>query len=186
MHRAELPTGTVTFLFTDIEGSTRLLQELGDRYRGVQDRHTAILRQAIAEHDGVEVRTEGDSFFATFRTPSRALWAAVAAQRTLAVQEWPHGGSLRVRMGMHTGEGVLGGDDYIGLDVNRAARIGATGWGGQIVLSDATRSLILHELPDGISIRSQGVHRLKDLVQPERHHDVVIDGLLDEFSAQDP
>ena len=183
MHRAELPTGTVTFLFTDIEGSTRLLQELGDRYRGVQDRHTAILRQAIAEHDGVEVRTEGDSFFATFRTPSRALWAAVAAQRTLAVQEWPHGGSLRVRMGMHTGEGVLGGDDYIGLDVNRAARIGATGWGGQIVLSDATRSLVHHELPDGVSIRSQGVHRLKDLVQPERLHDVVIDGLLDEFPA---
>jgi predicted ATPase/class 3 adenylate cyclase len=183
MHRAELPTGTVTFLFTDIEGSTRLLQELGDRYRDVQDRHTAILRQAIAEHDGVEVRTEGDSFFATFRTPSQALGAAVAAQRTLAAQELPHGGSLRVRMGMHTGEGVLGGDDYIGLDVNRAARIGATGWGGQIVLSDATRSLVHHELPDGISIRRQGVHRLKDLVQPEHLHDVVIDGLLDEFPA---
>jgi predicted ATPase/class 3 adenylate cyclase len=183
MHRAELPTGTVTFLFTDIEGSTRLLQELGVRYRDVQDRHTAILRQAIAEHDGVEVRTEGDSFFATFRTPSQALGAAVAGQRTLAAQEWPHGGSLRVRMGMHTGEGVLGGDDYIGLDVNRAARIGAAGWGGQIVISDATRSLIHHGLPHGVSIRSQGIHRLKDLVQPEHLHDVVIGGLSAEFPA---
>jgi predicted ATPase/class 3 adenylate cyclase len=181
MQRAELPTGTVTFLFTDIEGSTRLLQELGDRYRDVQDRHTAIVRQAIAEHDGVEVRTEGDSFFAAFRTPAQAVWAAVAAQRTLAAETWTHGGPLRVRIGMHTGEGVLGGDDYIGLDVNRAARIGAAGWGGQIVLSDATRSLVQHELPEGVSVRSQGAHRLKDLAHPEHLHDVVIDGLLDEF-----
>src|SRR5688572_10495381 len=113
MHRADLPTGTVTFLFTDIEGSTRLLQELEDRYRDVQDRHTTILRQTIAEHDGVEVRTEGDSFFAAFRTPSQALGAAVAAQRTLAAQRWAHGSPLRVRIGLHTGEGVLGGDDYI-------------------------------------------------------------------------
>ena len=181
MQRAELPSGTVTFLITDIEGSTKLLQDLGDRYRAVQDRQSDIVRRAIADHDGVEVRTEGDSFFAVFRTPIAALDAAVAIQRALAVERWPHGRPLRVRIGMHTGLGVLGGDDYIGLDVNRAARIASCGWGGQILVSDATRALLEHALADGITIRKQGVHRLKDLAHPERLHDVVIDGLAADF-----
>ena len=103
----DLPTGTLTFLFTDIEGSTRLLQELGEGYRRVQNDHAEIMRKGIAEGEGVEIRTEGDSFFAVFTTPSGAVRAAVAAQRGLAAHEWPHGQPLRVRMGMHTGEAVL-------------------------------------------------------------------------------
>src|SRR5918999_4547161 len=112
---AELPTGTVTFLFTDIEGSTRLLQELGDRYAGVRDDQAAIVREATAECDGVEVNTKGDSFFLVFRSPRRAVQAAVAAQRGLATHDWTPCPPMRVRMGLHTGEGVLGGDDYVGL-----------------------------------------------------------------------
>jgi len=118
--RATLPTGTVSFLFTDIEGSTRLLQELGDRYAVVRDQHAAIVRQAIDNGGGVEVGTEGDSFFAAFGSPVGAVRAAVAAQRGLAGHDWPTGFPVRVRMGLHTGEGVRGGDDYVGIDVNRA------------------------------------------------------------------
>src|SRR5712691_10414223 len=120
---AELPTGTVTFLFTDIEGSTRLLKELGDRYAVVRDDHAAIVRGATAEGGGVQVSTGGDSFFLAFRTPVGAVRAAVAAQRGLATHDWSPGPPVRVRMGLHTGEGVLGGDDYVGMDLNRAARI---------------------------------------------------------------
>jgi predicted ATPase/class 3 adenylate cyclase len=169
----ELPTGTVTFLFTDIEGSTRLLQELGtDGYAQLQDRHAAILRAAIARGRGVGVRTEGDSFFAVFPWPSGAVEAAVEAQRTLAA-DVP---TIRVRMGLHTGEGILGGDDYVGIEVNRAARIAATGHGGQIVLSAATRELVADALPDGVAIRSLGEHRLKDLPGAEELSDLLIEG----------
>ena len=177
----ELPTGTVTFLFTDIEGSTRLLEELGDAYRGVQNDHDRILRAAIADAEGVEVRTEGDAFFVVFRTPGQGLRAAVAAQRGLAGHAWPNGRSVRARMGLHTGEGVLGGDDYLGLDVNRAARIGATGHGGQIVLSEPTRAMVEHALPDGVTIRPLGSHRLKDLAHAEHLYDLVIEGLPETF-----
>ena len=177
----ELPTGTVTFLFTDIEGSTRLLQELGEGYRAVQDRHAEILRAAFGARDGREVRTEGDSFFAVFRTPAQAVAAAVAAQRALAEEKWPHGELLRVRMGLHTGEGVLGGDDYIGIDVNRAARIAAAGHGGQILISEATRALVEHILPDGVAIRDLGTHRLKDIHHAERLFDLAIERLQAEF-----
>lgn len=133
---AGLPTGTVTFLFTDIEGSTRLLQELGEVYRTVQDQHSEIVRRSVAGAGGTEVRTEGDSFFAAFLTPRDAVSAAVVAQRSLASNRWPHGRPLRVRMGLHTGEAVLGGGDYLGIDVNRAARIAAAAAGGQILLSE--------------------------------------------------
>ncbi len=178
----ELPTGTVTFLFTDIEGSTRLLQELGtESYAHLQDRHAAIMRAAIESGHGVEIRTEGDAFFAVFATPGGALDAAIAAQRALAPDAGTDGRSIRVRIGLHTGEGILGGDDYVGIDVHRAARIAATGHGGQIVLSDATRGLVAHSLADGITIRDLGLHRLKDLDHPQHLHDVVIDDLEANF-----
>ena len=158
-----LPTGTVTFLFTDVEGSTRLLQEFGHQaYRRMQDDHGKILRGAIAASEGVEVRTEGDSFFAVFTTPDQALHAAVTGQRALAGHDWPGGIALRVRMGLHTGVGELdsGEFDYIGVDVNRAARIAAAGHGGQVLLSHATRGLVEHALPDGVMLRDLGQHRL--------------------------
>jgi predicted ATPase/class 3 adenylate cyclase len=177
----DLPTGTVTFLFTDIEGSTRLLQELGEGYREVQDQHAEIVRKAIAEGDGIEVRTEGDSFFAVFQSAVGAVRAAVAAQRGMAAHAWSHDAPLLVRIGIHTGEGVLGGDDYLGIDVNRAARIAAAGHGGQVLLSDATRGLVHHSLPDGTRIRDLGHHRLKDLSQPEQLFDLEIAGVASDF-----
>jgi predicted ATPase/class 3 adenylate cyclase len=177
----DLPIGTVTFLFTDIEGSTRLLRQLGDRYREVVDGHGRILRQAIARGGGSEVGTEGDSFFAVFPSPGGALAAAVHAQRALAAQPWPNGHPVKVRMGLHTGDGVLGGDDYIGLDVHRAARIAAAGHGGQILVSEATRALVEHTLPDGVSLRDLGRHRLKDIEHPEHLYDLVVSGLPADF-----
>jgi predicted ATPase/class 3 adenylate cyclase len=178
---AELPIGTVTFLFTDIEGSTRLLQELGDRYAAVRDDHAAIVRRAIAEGGGVEVNTQGDSFFVAFPSSVGAARAAVAAQRALATHRWPPDAPLRVRMGLHTGEGIPGGEDYVGLDVNRAARIADAAHGGQILLSGATRALVEQTLPDGVSLRDLGEHRLKDIVDPERLHDLVLEGLPSDF-----
>ncbi len=178
---AELPTGTVTFLFTDIEGSTRLLQELGDRYAMARDDHAAILRRAIEEAGGVEVSTAGDSFFVAFPSPVAAVRAAVAAQRGLASHDWSPGPPLRVRMGLHTGEGVPAGGDYVGMDVNRAARIAGAAHGGQVIVSDATRGLVEHALPDGASLRDLGEHRLKDIVHPEHLHDLVIESLPADF-----
>ncbi|MGH2678620.1 MAG: ATP-binding protein [Actinomycetota bacterium] len=179
----ELPIGTVTFLFTDIEGSTRLLQRLGDRYRAAIDRHGEILREAISLGGGTEVGTEGDAFFAAFPSSPGALAAAVHAQRTLAAEAWPEGLPVRVRMGLHTGAGVLGGDGYIGLDVHLAARIAAAGHGGQVLLSEATRKLVDRVLPEGVSVRDLGRHRLKDIDLPEHLYDLVIDGLPAQFPA---
>ena len=178
-----LPTGTVTFLFTDIEGSTKLLLELGDDYAGAQDEHAEILRKAMAEEGGVEVRTEGDSFFFVFPGPVGAVSAAASAQRALAVHDWRRGPPLRVRMGMHTGEGILGGGDYVGIDVNRAARIAASGHGGQVLLSAATRALVEHSVPTGVRLRDLGEHRLKDLAHPERIFDLLIEGTPSDFPA---
>jgi predicted ATPase/class 3 adenylate cyclase len=177
----EPPTGTVTFLFTDIEGSTRLLRELGDEYRAVQDDHMRLMREAIARDEGAEIRTEGDSFFVVFPTATRAVRAAVTAQRMFASHPWPRGRPLRTRMGMHTGEGRLGGGDYVGIDVNRAARIAAAGHGGQVLLSDATRALAAEALPEDVSLRDLGKHRLKDLGSPEHIYQLVIHGLPADF-----
>ena len=179
----ELPTGTVTFLFTDIEGSTQLLHRLGAGYRPVQDRHADIMRASIADQHGEEIRTEGDSFFVVFRTPGQAVRAAVAAQRALAGSLWSGDARPRVRMGLHTGEGILGGDDYIGLDVNLAARIAAAAHGGQILLSDSTRALVANDLPEGIRIRSLGSYRLKGFPAAERLHQLEIHGLPATFPA---
>ena len=179
-----LPTGTVTFLFTDIEASTRLLQEVGDRaYAAVRDEHAAIVRRALDEGGGVEIGTEGDSFFAVFPSPAGAIRAAAAAQRGLAAHDWPPDRAVRVRMGLHTGEGIPGGEDYVGIDVNRAARIAGAAHGGQILLSDATRTLVERSLPEGTSLRDLGEHRLRDIVFPERLFQLEIEGLRSEFPA---
>jgi predicted ATPase/class 3 adenylate cyclase len=177
----DLPTGTVTFLFTDIEGSTHLLQGLGAGYGGVLERHAAIVRQALAAHDGIEISTEGDAFFAVFRSATAAVDAAVATQHGLADERWPVGYPVRVRMGLHTGEGHLGGDSYVGLDVHRAARIAAAGHGGQVLLSAGTRGLVEAALPDGAALRDLGSHRLKDLNEPEHLAQLVIAGLRQDF-----
>jgi predicted ATPase/class 3 adenylate cyclase len=178
--RTELPTGTVTFLFTDIEGSTKLVQRLGAEFRGVVEEHHRILREAIRGAGGIDLRTEGDAFFAVFTTADAAIAACVAAQRTLAGHGWPEGAEVRVRMGAHTGEGVLGGDDYVGLDVHRAARIASAGHGGQIVVS-ATTAALGGSLPPGVVLRDLGSHRLKDLPDPEHLRQVVVPGLAQEF-----
>ena len=179
----DLPTGTVTFLFTDIEGSTRMLQALGDRYREVLERHDAIVREALAAHEGIEISTEGDAFFAVFRSATAAVEAAVAAQQGLARERWPDGYPVRVRMGLHTGEGRLGADSYVGLDVHRAARIAATGHGGQVVISAATRALVEAALPAGATLRDLGSHRLKDLDATEHLSQLVIAGLREDFPS---
>jgi predicted ATPase/class 3 adenylate cyclase len=173
----DLPTGTVTFLFTDIEGSTRLLQDLGDRYTELLDGHCRVIREAVAAEGGAEVGTEGDSFFVAFREARQALSAAVTAQRSLASSAWPEGAEVRVRMGLHTGEGKRGGDNYVGLDVNRTARIAAAGHGGQVLLSSATAELVSRRLPEGVQLTDLGPHRLKDLAQPEHLFQVEIAGL---------
>jgi len=178
---AGLPTGTVTFLFTDIEGSTRLLSALGDEYAALLATHSEILRTAIATHAGTEVSTEGDSFFAVFPSALNAVSAAAEAQRALAATPWHDGSSVNVRMGLHSGEGRLGGDNYVGLDVNRAARIAAAGHGGQVLLSDATRALVAQDLPEGLRLRELGEHRLKDLALSVRISQLDIDGLPREF-----
>ena len=133
-----LPRGTVTFLFTDIEGSTRLLARLRDGYGDVLDAHHRTLRAVFAAHHGHEVHTEGDAFFVAFARATEAIAAAVAAQRALAVHPWPEGVDLRVRMGLHTGEAAVRADDYVGMDVHRAARIASAGHGGQILVSAST------------------------------------------------
>jgi predicted ATPase/class 3 adenylate cyclase len=177
----ELPVGTLTFLFTDIEGSTRLLEQLGARFPEALEAHHATLRRAINANQGHEVSTEGDAFFAVFPSAVDAVRATVDAQHALAAAGWPEGATIRVRMGLHTGEGVLGGDNYAGVDVNRAARISAAGHGGQVVISDATRALVSSKLPEGVTLRDLGEHRLKDLREPEHLHQLVISGLPADF-----
>jgi predicted ATPase/class 3 adenylate cyclase len=181
--RSDLPTGTVTFLFTDIEGSTRLLDSLGDRYPAVLETHQAILREAFAARGGIDVSTEGDSFFVVFRSAPQAVAAAVGAQRAIAAHRWPEDATVRVRMGLHTGEGILGGDNYVGVDLHRAARIASAGHGGQIVLSNATRALVEPAAPEGVTFRDLGEHRLRDLPSPERLAQAVAEGLPAEFPA---
>jgi predicted ATPase/class 3 adenylate cyclase len=177
----ELPTGTVTFMFTDIEGSTRLLQVVGDGWHSLLEDHNRLLRRAIREAGGVDVRTEGDAFFAVFRSAPEAVAAAVAAQRALAGHPWPSEAPIRVRMGIHTGQGSVGGDDYVGLDVHRAARIAAAGQGAQVLVSAATAELVRADLQEGVGLLDLGPHRLKDLALPERIHQLIIDGLPARF-----
>ena len=164
-----LPTGLVTLLFTDVEGSTRLLHELGNAYADALHEHRRLLRASFQAHDGVEVDTQGDAFFVAFARPSDAVAASVDAQRALA------GGPIQVRMGLHTGEPRLTEEGYVGLDVHKGARIAAVGHGGQVLLSQTTRALV------DADVRDLGVHRLKDLSAPERIYQLEIDGLPGDF-----
>ena len=177
-----LPTGTVAFVFTDIEGSTHLAQELpDDEWAAVLARHREVIRTAVAAHDGVEVSTEGDGFFIAFPRTADAVSAAVEAQRALSAEAWPEDAAIRVRMGIHTGDGRLDGDgSYVGADVHRAARVAAAGHGGQVLLSETTSGLVADELPAGVGLRGLGEHRLKDL-RPERIFQLVIEGERTEF-----
>jgi len=173
----ELPAGTVTFVFTDIEDSTELLKRLGDDYRDVLTGHRRIVRDSFAARDGVEMDTQGDAFFFVFARARDALAAAVDAQRSHAGAEWPAGVTVRVRIGLHTGEPAIHEEGYVGLDVVRAARICTVGRGGQILLSETTRALVSSGLPDGVSIFPLGQRHLRGIDEPERVYEVAIDGV---------
>ncbi len=178
----ELPIGTVTFLFTDIEGSTALLQHLGDqRYAQILAEHRHLLRAAFQVGGGHEIDTQGDAFLVAFGSVQGAVATAEAAQRVIATHPWPEGAPVRVRVGLHTGEPTIAAGGYVGLDVHRAARIMSAGYGGQILLSQATHDLIEHDLPEGLLVRDLGEHRLKDLTRPEHIFQIVIADLPAEF-----
>jgi predicted ATPase/class 3 adenylate cyclase len=178
---AELPSGTVTFLFSDVEGSTRLLTRLRGGYAEVLAEHRRLLRAAFDEHDGREVHTEGDAFFVAFARASDAIAAAVSAQRALASRGWPEGVDVRVRMGVHTGEAEVRQGDYVGLDVHRAARICSAGHGGQVLISSSTRELVGDDLPGDVAFRDLGERRLKDLDRHEHLFQLVVGGLPADF-----
>jgi class 3 adenylate cyclase len=175
-----LPGGTVTFLFSDIEGSTRLLEQLGDRYQAVDRDHRRLLREQLAEAGGQEIDNQGDAFFFSFPRAKDAVAGAVAAQRELATHSWPEGVDVRIRMGLHTGEPTVGEEGYLGMDVVRAARICSAGHGGQILLSETTRALVGNNVPDGVSIRDLGQANLKD-VQHERIYELSLEDQQTEF-----
>jgi len=181
MPTESLPTGTVTFLFTDIEGSTRLVQGLGPRWVEVLETHNTLVGRAIEANHGIVVKTEGDSFFAVFVSALDATLASGAAQDALASHVWPEDARIRVRMGLHTGVGALGGADYVGLDVHRAARIADAGHGGQTVLSESTAVLVERDLPASLALRDLGKHRLKDLSEPETIFELVGRGREEAF-----
>ena len=176
---ARLPAGTVTFLFTDIERSTRTLASLGnERYADALHVHGEILRSAFERHGGVEVGMEGDSFFVAFPRAGDAVNASIDAQRALASGDQ---GAIRVRIGMHTGEALVRGGDYVGHDVHKAKRISDAGHGGQILLSQTTRDIVRGQLPDGVDVKSLGPHRFKDLAEPQPVFQIVAAGLDETF-----
>lgn len=176
-----LPSGTVSLVFTDVEGSTALLSRLGSGYAASLDEMRRILRAAWADFGGVELGTEGDSFFVVFETARQAVGALVQAQRRLGVSAWPGGEPVRVRMGAHTGAPTVHNGAYVGMDVHRAARIAAAAHGGQLVLSAATAALVAEELPEGLLLRDLGEHQLKDLGRRERLFQVTGVGLQAKF-----
>ena len=160
---SSLPSGTVTFLFTDIEGSTALLQELRDDYAAVLRDERRLLRETLGAAGGQEIDTQGDAFFFSFMRARDAVAGAVAAQKALADHDWPEGVEVKVRMGLHTGEPSVGDEGYVGLDVVRAARICSAGHGGQILMSETTRALMGGDVPDGWNVRDLGREQLKDV-----------------------
>jgi YVTN family beta-propeller protein len=184
---ADLPSGAVTFLFTDIEGSTRLVKQLRERYGDVLHEHQRLLRAAFDAHGGHEIDTQGDSFFIAFSSARDGLLAAVEGQLALSAHQWPDGVRIKVRMGLHTGQAVASGGRYTGLAVHRAARIGAAGHGGQILVSQATQTLLEDEEEDlHIHLHDLGEQRLKDLDRPVRLYQAAGDGLPAEFPPLRP
>ena len=179
---AEVPSGAVTFLFTDIEGSTRLVKQLRAGYPAVLADHQRLLRAAFAAHGGYEVDTQGDSFFVAFSSARDGLLAAIQGQLALLSHAWPEGVEINVRMGLHTGQAVAHDGRYTGLAVHRAARIGAAGHGGQILVSQATQTLLEDEEEDlHVFLRDLGEQRLKDLDRPVRLYQAAADGLPEAF-----
>ena len=179
--RVDLPTGTVTFLRTDVEGSMGLARILGARWDALNATHLDLIRTAVAAQGGVMVRTEGDACFAAFQEAGAAVRSAVAAQRAIAAHPWPADAPIRVRLGLHSGEAHRAGDDYGGFEVNRAARIAAAGHGGQILISEPTRLLAAGSLNQGVSARDLGRHVLRDVPAPERLYQLEIPGLQTTF-----
>ena len=171
-----LPTGTVTFLFTDIEESTRLVRQLRERYEEVLAEHRRLLRNAFEQHRGRVVDTRGDAFFVAFERAGDALASALAAQSALGRHEWPEGAEVRVRFGLHTGEALLGAQGYTGLAVHRAARICATGRGGQVLLSRATAAIVEDGQPAGVKLLDLGEYDLRGIDHPERIFQAVAEG----------
>jgi class 3 adenylate cyclase len=174
-----LPSGTVTFVFTDIEESTALLQKLGDGYAGLLADHRRIVREAFGAN-GVEIDTQGDAFFYAFPRAREAVAAAVEVQRAHAAHEWPDAAPVRVRIGLHTGEPSVAEEGYVGLDVVRAARICTSAKGGHVLLSETTRALIGSQLPAGVSVFPLGERHLKGIEEPERVYELEIEGIAPE------
>jgi class 3 adenylate cyclase len=171
-----LPAGTVTFVFTDIEGSTELVKQLGDRYGDVLGAHRRLVRDTLAAAGGTEIDSQGDAFFFAFPRARDAVAGAVEVQRKHATHDWPHGALVRVRIGLHTGEPAIGEEGYLGLDVIRAARICTASSGGHVLLSETTRALIGSNLPNGVAVFPIGERHLKGLDEPERIYELEIDG----------
>ena len=178
---AELPTGTVTLLFTDVDASTELVKGLGERYGAVLAEHRRLLRKALADHGGVEVDTQGDSFFVAFAGARAAVAAAADAQRALAQHPWPEEVAVRVRMGVHTGEPYPAAHGYTGVSVHRAARICTLACGGQTLLSRATAGIVDDEPLEGVRLRELGEYRLKDFDRAERIYQLDVEGLPSAF-----
>ena len=175
----DLPRGTVTLLFTDIEGSTQLQHRLGERYQDVVREHRRLLEASFDEHGGVVVDRQTESFFVVFTRARHAAQAAADAQQALAEQEWPDGVQVKVRMGIHSGDPELAGDRYVGLAVSRAARVCASAHGGQVLLSSSARGLLSDH--DRTALRSLGSYRLKDFAEPEPISQLIVDGLPSQF-----
>ena len=183
-----LPSGTVTFLFSDIEGSTSLLKRLGDaRYSELLATHRRLMRDTFARQGGQEIDTQGDAFFYSFPRARDGVAAAVAVQQAHARESWPDGVAVRLRIGLHTGEPAVGDEGYTGLDVVRASRLAAIGRGGQVLLSDTTRAIVADDLPDGVRMRSLGERPLRDIERPEPLTELVIPdvSVSDERSSSD-
>jgi DNA-binding NarL/FixJ family response regulator/class 3 adenylate cyclase len=176
---ATLPTGVVTFLFTDVEDSTGMLQRLGDEYRTAMADHRRLVRSAVEETGGLEVDARADEFCVVFTKPRDAVEAAIRSQRAHAEHSWPGNTEVKVRMGLHTGEPALEEGDYVGLDLHRAARICSVGHGGQVLLSEATRDLVVDGL--GAALKDLGEHPLKGIQAPERIFQLVLADLPSEF-----
>ena len=183
----ELPSGTVTFVFTDIAGSTSLLKQLGDTEYGVLLAiHRRLVREIFAAHEGQEIDTQGDAFFYSFVRARQAVSAAVEVTRAHAKGSWPGDVDVRVRLGLHTGEPAVGDEGYTGLDVVRASRIAATGAGGQVLVSDTTRAIVAGDLGEGVELRPLGERQLKDIDRPEPIFELVIDGASSAPPAPEP